>query len=401
MSFFGRSGSFMASGPRGGFVAGSRGSFAGGGGGGALASGGAYSQLGYSGGGVYPGDGVYPGMGYADADCGNGCGADGCGVGAGGGACCGVGGASCGGGIAGTTMSYVGAGGDYVATTTYQYVGQGAGTFAVVPIPAAGCSVWWLCCLWWLALIPFIFFAGTTTTTTTTTPPIVISTPPPETPPPVVNPTPAPPPPQGPPRICKIYGDPHVTTFDGSHASFYSQGEYWVVKSSTVWIQGRYLPTPVTNGLSVLKEVAIGGPFLEGKNGEKNLLRISALSATFNGVPIIPSFPDAWENRDPMVKVVTDGNGQVMQSSRAGKQLHVVHVDLPLNVHLEINRWNEPGEGDYLNTMITMGMQPNQDGHCGNISMATQTTTPGHRSAPASAPQVLRSKTCSSTPRPP
>merc|ERR1712087_1045271 len=91
-------------------------------------------------------------------------------------------------------------------------------------------------------------------------------------------------PPQGPQGVCKVYGDPHVTTFDGSHASFYSQGEYWIVKSSEVWIQGRYLPTPVTNGLSVMREIAIGGPFLNGEDGSKNILIISALSATFNGV---------------------------------------------------------------------------------------------------------------------
>jgi hypothetical protein len=264
-------------------------------------------------------------------------------------------------------MSYVGCGGDYIATTTYQYVGHGAGTFTPVAIPAAGCSVWWLCCLWWLALIPFIFFAGTTTTTTTTTTPPL---PPRPTPPPDVPPTPAPPTPPtpGPSKHCKIFGDPHVVTFDGQSASFYSQGEYWTVKSTTVWIQGRYMPTPVTNGLSVMKEVAIGGPFLDGKDGKKNVLRISSLTATFNDVPIISGFPDAWENSDPMIKVVTDGSGQVMQSSRYGKQLHVVHVDLPLGVHLEINRWNEPGEGDYINTMITMSKQPDQDGHCGNFN---------------------------------
>jgi len=363
-----RHGSFMAAGPNGGFAAGSRGAFVGGG----------------AGGGALMGSGAYPGMGYGYAGgreaccggvgCGSGCGADGCGVGvapACGDACCGVAGASCG-GIAGTTMSYVGGGGDYIATTTYQYVGQGAGTFTVVPIPAAGCSSLWLCCFLPLLLIPLLFLSGTTTTTSTTTtqtlPPLVPPvTPPPDfpTPPPDVNPTPAP---QGPQRHCRIFGDPHVVTFDGQSASFYSQGEYWIVRSTTVWIQGRYLPTPVTNGLSVMKEIAIGGPFLEGQDGKQNVLRISALRATFNDIPIIPGFPDAWENQDPMIKIVADGSGQVMQSSRHGKQLHVVHVDLPLNVHLEINRWNEPGEGDYINTMITMSMQPNQDGHCGNFN---------------------------------
>ncbi|CAK0827313.1 unnamed protein product [Prorocentrum cordatum] len=90
-------------------------------------------------------------------------------------------------------MSYVGMGGDYIATTTYQYVGQGAGTFTVVPIPAAGCSPWWLCCFLPLLLTPLLFFAGTTTTTTTTTTtPAIITLPPPD-----VVPTP-------PPKQCCI-----------------------------------------------------------------------------------------------------------------------------------------------------------------------------------------------------
>jgi len=171
-----------------------------------------------------------------------------------------------------------------------------------------------------------------------------------------------------PPGICRIFGDPHVLTFDGSHASFYSSGEYWVVKSTTVWMQGRYLPTPVTNGLSVMKEIAIGGPFLYSKDGSQNILRIGALSASWNGGMIIPGFPDSWSNEDPKVEVVTDSNGEVMQPGRAGKTMHVVHVKLPLGVVLQINRWNEPGEGDYINTQITMSRQPDQDGHCGNFN---------------------------------
>jgi len=187
-------------------------------------------------------------------------------------------------------------------------------------------------------------------------------------------PTPAPLPvttttsPPGPPGTCRIFGDPHVMTFDGSRVSFYSQGEYWMVKSTTVWIQGRYLPTPMTNGLSVVKEVAIGGPFLQSADGSKNILRISALRATFNGAPIIPGFPDQFTNQDPAVEVTTDGSGEILQQGRQGKEMHVVHVRLPLGVHLQINRWNEAGEGEYLNVEIIMSVQPAQDGHCGNFN---------------------------------
>jgi hypothetical protein len=165
-----------------------------------------------------------------------------------------------------------------------------------------------------------------------------------------------------------MFGDPHVKTFDGTHASFYSQGEYWLVKSTTVWIQGRYAPTPVTNGLSVVKEVAVGGPFLQSRDGTSNILRITALRATYNGIPIIPNFPDEWNTVNPQIRVVTDSQGEILQRGRQGKEMHVVHVFLPYRVQMQINRWNEPGEGDYLNVKITMGPQPMQDGHCGNFN---------------------------------
>jgi len=43
----------------------------------------------------------------------------------------------------------------------------------------------------------------------------------------------------------------------------------------------------------------------------------------------------------------------------------VLHITLPNNIHIQINRWNEAGEGGYLNMEITMPPQPNQDGQCG------------------------------------
>merc|ERR1712228_379617 len=131
----------------------------------------------------------------------------------------------------------------------------------------------------------------------------------------------------------------------------------------TVQIQGRYLPTPVTNGLAVNKEIIIGGPFLQDHK-----LRISALGASYDGTPIITGFPDSWENANPSIKVTTDSSGELLQQGRAGKAMHVVHVSLPLGVELQINRWNEAGEGDYINTKITMSKQPMQDGHCGNFN---------------------------------
>merc|ERR1712204_1976 len=93
----------------------------------------------------------------------------------------------------------------------------------------------------------------------------------------------------------------------------------------TVYIQARYLPTQITHGLSVTKEIIISGPFISN-----NKLRVDARNAYWNGQPILTNFPNS--------------------------------------VSLQINRWTEAYEGDYINVKITMPKQPNQDGHCGNFN---------------------------------
>jgi len=37
-------------------------------------------------------------------------------------------------------------------------------------------------------------------------------------------------------------------------------------------------------------------------------------------------------------------------------------------VKMEVNRWSEPEEGEYVNVRLIMSAQPNQDGHCGNFN---------------------------------
>jgi hypothetical protein len=197
-----------------------------------------------------------------------------------------------------------------------------------------------------LLLIPLLYFllgSSATTTTTTTRPPPPIQL--------------------GPSGTCTVYGDPHIMTFDNKHVDFYSQGEYWVVRSDTVSIQARYLPTRITHGLSVTKELAISGPFLKGHK-----LRIGARTASWDGSPILTSFPSTWSKADPAVQIDYNSQGNLLQKGREGKALHIVHVTLPLGVSLQINRWTEADEGDYINVRITMPRQPNQDGHCGNFN---------------------------------
>jgi len=246
----------------------------------------------------------------------------------------------------GSMMSYVGVG-DYVQETTYKYVGYGAGTHTVIPIVAPGFN-WCFCCpLLLLPLLLLLIPSNPTTSailTTTGGPPV------------------------GPKGYCTVYGDPHVITFDGSHEDYYTPGEYWIVKSTTVFIQGQYGALPMTNGLGVVKAIAIGGPFLDGKVLLVRTMEAGTNMVTYDGQPVATGFPSSYHSPDGKVNIEYNGNGGIIQYGRSGKAMHVLHISLPLGVTLQINQWNEAGEGAYMNVKIGMSSQPNQDGHCGNFN---------------------------------
>lgn len=150
-------------------------------------------------------------------------------------------------------------------------------------------------------------------------------------------------------------------TFDNKRVDFYTQGQYWIVKSNTVHIQGLYKPTHATSGLSVMKQIAIGGPFLQNHK-----IIIGTHTALYDGTPILAAFPS--EYKTGLVHISYNAVGETMQEGRAGKAMHVVHMQFPSNVNVQVNRWMEPTEGDYINAKITMPPQPGQDGHCGNYN---------------------------------
>merc|ERR1712019_18448 len=353
--------------------------------------------------------------GNALSSCGGACGPSGaCGAVCGPGAACGVTGCALGCDDKGESItSYSGNGcGEYVATTTYQYVGPGCGEYNTIMVPTAvtnriffvlPCLSLLALLLWALLLPRGSYFCGqciedycphvkmhqcqgcltkqgafmtqgnpcgtefcskaeilqncetaasSNKLCTTLPDPTQVCVPEP------VTPTPAP---LGPPGVCILFGDPHIMSFDHKRVDFYTQGEYWIVKSEQVHIQARYRPTHMTSGLSVTKEIVFSGPFLKC-----NVLRLSALAASWNGQAIIPSFPSDYTN--DLVQIHYNSMGATMQDGREGKALHVVHITMPGGVQVEVNRWNEPGEGSYINVRITMPAQPGQDGHCGNFN---------------------------------
>merc|ERR1711876_115492 len=114
------------------------------------------------------------------------------------------------------------------------------------------------------------------------------------------------------------------------------------------------------------KEIAISGSFIDNKK-----LIVSVESVTWNGVAVQQGFVNLgtnWRSANPPITLAYNSQGTVMQNSRVGKALHVVHLQLPLGVVIEVNRWSEPAEGAYMNVKIMMSAQPGQDGHCGNFN---------------------------------
>jgi len=236
-------------------------------------------------------------------------------------------------------MTYVGAGGAYTTETTYKYVGQGAGEFSYMTPKRTNLMPFIIGGLLVLALIVAVLLLNGGGVTTTTTPK-----------------------PEGPPGDCLLWGDPHVETFDHGFPNFYDEGEFWVVKSPTVFIQGRYLATPFTNGLSATHQIAVGGPFL---NGHKIVVGpMENGQITMDGQPILQGFPSTLNDESTGAVLSYNSEGKLVDNAQGHLEKHIVHMELPLGVHLQIMRW-----ANHLNVRITM--QPReggQDGSCGNFN---------------------------------
>merc|ERR1712241_1154214 len=267
-------------------------------------------------------------------------------------ACGGVGSAcfeSAGNAITTTDWTYVGNGrGEFAISPPYSYVGEGAGSFTKETIVTPyGCRLRPICLLLLpLLLLPFLLPWLLSLFTV------------PDTPPPT---------PTGPQGECTIWGDPHIRTFDGQRSDYYSSGEYWIVKSPQLWIQARYLPTKMTNGLAVMKILAIGGPMLkEGK------LLITPTATTWNGAAVLTGFPSEYAVPG-MLEMKYDSTGALLQKGRNGLAKHIVHTKIlgggtPEGILVQVNRWAQANEGNYINAKIIMKPIAGMDGHCGNYN---------------------------------
>jgi len=198
------------------------------------------------------------------------------------------------------------------------------------------------------------------TTTALVEPPIVA--PPIEPPivqPPVVQPPIVQPPvnPGGGRQECVIWGDPHIITFDGAKGNWYGRGIEWIVRSDAVKIQGRFKPTPFTNGRAATDAIAID------VNG--NTFKVSALETgdiAWNGQPVMTTLPSRLDLGGAGYAIY-DTNGRIVDQAMANLPRHIVHVQLNNGLHVSIMRWSH-----HVNVRIEMSPQPGQEGCCGNFN---------------------------------
>mmetsp|Transcript_11110 Transcript_11110/g.34424 ORF Transcript_11110/g.34424 Transcript_11110/m.34424 type:complete len:375 (-) Transcript_11110:79-1203(-) len=168
-------------------------------------------------------------------------------------------------------------------------------------------------------------------------------------------------------ETCTVWGDPHVRMFDkfedhATIASFYNPGDFWLVKSPLVHIQGRYGTTQWTpDGQSALLALAVGGPFLQGRT-----LIVEPMdgSVTWGGQQILREFPSLFQEPGLLAASFHTGQGHI---SLAMSHLELKQVDLELpGVNLTVNRWAK-----HIDVMITTSQQAaggDVDGHCGNLN---------------------------------
>jgi len=176
---------------------------------------------------------------------------------------------------------------------------------------------------------------------------------------------------------CLIYGDPHVITFDATQklaaehptrreffqtrnrkaeeVNVFDEGNFWLVKSKDVHIQGRYNKRKEHSTKTVLGGLAVGGPFLKD-----NTLIFRPLTGkiTWNGKEILKHLGSRFSNH--LVQAKYHKGAESVNDGRKGDG---IDVTLPGNVKLTVNRF-ERG----LAVKISMCKQKWQDGQCGNFN---------------------------------
>jgi len=155
---------------------------------------------------------------------------------------------------------------------------------------------------------------------------------------------------------CNMW-DEVMTTFHGAVRHFYEAGDYWIVKSPTVGIQGRYA-NPKSKGLAAtLKEMAM----VAKPDGHR--IKVGSMRGDIRceGDTILEEFGETFCGN---VRIVYNAEGALINPYHIVPEKHrIVHIYLSEGVEVQINRWS-----DFINSKITVPNHAvNGHGMCGNL----------------------------------
>jgi len=169
---------------------------------------------------------------------------------------------------------------------------------------------------------------------------------------------------------CTIWGDPHIEVFDNGilgrqkvpSVGIYTSGDYWLVNSDLVKIQGRYGTTVFSeNGMSAMLALAVGGPFM--RNHTLIIQQIDDGSVFYDGQPIVEEFPSEFVQY--FMRVQYKEGEKHIDDVLKGYTVKLLRAFLPRTVDLRVNRWPK-----HIDAIIRMPQQVSgQDGHCGNFNL--------------------------------
>jgi len=219
------------------------------------------------------------------------------------------------------------------------------------------------------------------TTTTTSTP--FDGTPHNYSEPPLRPYSPSPPPiidrPENPvQKVCYIHGDPHIHPFDYAKRlrfDVYIYGNFWLVESEAVWIQGHYGSiSHVSHGYAYMLKVAVGGPFLqgstmmiEGSNDGAQVWWNEKLILSGAGQPSSPTSLQEMDGAVAVERLTTEKK----KHWRATAPQLIIKVKLPEEVELTAKVFprDEIRSASSMNLVIKMLQVRGQDGQCGNFNL--------------------------------
>jgi hypothetical protein len=165
---------------------------------------------------------------------------------------------------------------------------------------------------------------------------------------------------------CLVWGDPHFKVFDAQGGinhilpvTFLRNGDFWLVKSHRVWIQGRYEATEWTNGKASLHGLAIGGEFIKYN---KIIIGPKRGKVYYNGQQILAHMPSTYSAPGNLWHATYHDRG-VRLDAGMNEELDYIELSLPDGVMIKVNRWAK-----HIDAEITMPRRGHQDGHCGNFN---------------------------------